>query len=72
MVNPNFWGDKVPKEGVHHTCIVCISIDSVMKMEKKNYYPQVYLEECKYKIKKKKMSRFIAVELELDSGSDFE
>ena len=40
-VNINFWGDKVPKEGVHHTCISCISIDSVMKMEKKNY-PQVY------------------------------
>ena len=40
-VNINFWGDKVPKEGVHHTCIACISMDSVMKMEKKNY-PQVY------------------------------
>ena len=35
-------------------------------------YPQVFLEECKYKIKKKKMPEFIDVELELDSGSDFE
>ena len=42
VVNTNFWGDKVPKEGVHHTCIACICIGSVMKMEKKNY-PQVYL-----------------------------
>ena len=37
---------------------------------RKKNYPQVYLEECKYKIKKKKMSRFIDVELELDSDSE--
>ena len=35
IVNINFWGDKVPKEGVHHTCIACISIDSVMKIDHK-------------------------------------
>ena len=40
-----------------------------MKMEKENYH-QVYLEECKYKIKKKKMSKFIDDELELDSDSE--
>ena len=40
-----------------------------MKMDKKTY-PQVYLEKCKYKIKKKKMLEFIDVELELDSSSD--
>ena len=41
-----------------------------MKMEKKNY-PQVYLEECKYEKKKKKMTRFIDVELDLDDSDDF-
>ena len=46
VVNINVWDNKVPKEGIHHTCIVCLSIDSVMKMDKKNY-PQVYSEECK-------------------------
>ena len=35
VINTNFWGDKISKEGVHRTCIACISIDSVMKMEKK-------------------------------------
>ena len=30
VVNTNIWGDKVLNEGVHHTCIACISIDSVM------------------------------------------
>ena len=54
---------------MHYTCIACIAIDFVMKMEKK-YFPQVYLEECKYKIKKIQMSRFINTELDLDSESD--
>ena len=34
------------------------------------YFPQVYLEECKYKIKKIQMSRFINAELDSDSDSD--
>ena len=42
-----------------------------MKMEK-NDYPQVYLEECKYKIKQTKMSKFINMELVLDSESESE
>ena len=45
--------------------------ENVMRMEKKNY-SQVYLEECKYKIKKIKMSEFINAEWELDSGSNSE
>ena len=39
------------RENKHYTCIVCITTDSVMKMEKKNYL-QVYLEECKYRMEK--------------------
>ena len=70
MVKTNLLGDGVPKENMHYTCIACIAIDSVMRMEKKNY-PQVYLEECKYKIKKKiQTSRFINTELKSDSESD--
>ena len=59
----------MPKENMHYTCIACITIDSVMRMDKK-YFPQVYLEECKYKIKKIQMSRFINTELKSDSDSD--
>ena len=43
--------DELPRAGVHYACMVCITINSVMRMEKKNY-PQVYLDKCKYKIKK--------------------
>ena len=71
MVKTNLLGDGVPKENMHYTCIACITIDSVMRMEKKNY-PQVYLEECKYKVKKIQMSKFINAELKSDSESNSE
>ena len=64
-------GNEVPKENMHYTCIACITIDSVMRMDKKNH-PQVYLEECKYRIKKIQMSRFINAELKSDSESESE
>ena len=47
-IKTNFLGNDVPKENMHYICITCITIDSVMRMDKKNY-PQVYLEEYKYK-----------------------
>ena len=69
VIKTNFLGNGIPKKNMHYTCIACITIDSVMRMEKKNY-PQVYLEECKYKIKKIQMSRFISAELDSDSDLD--
>ena len=54
---------------MHYTCIACITIDSIMKMNKKNY-PQVNLEECKYRVKKIQMSRFRNTELGSNSDSD--
>ena len=56
---------------MYYTCIACITIDSVIKMNKKDY-PQAYLEECKYKIKKIQTPRFINAELETDSEPDLE
>ena len=40
------------------------------RQKKKKKYPQVYLEECKYKIKKKKIVKFIDAELDLDDSDD--
>ena len=51
VIKTNLLGNEVPKEIMHYTCIACITIDSVMRMDKKKH-PQVYLEECKYRIKK--------------------
>ena len=66
-----FLGIEIPKENMHYTCIACITIYSVLKMDKKNY-SQVYLEECKYRVKKIQISRFTSTELESDSESDSE
>ena len=53
------------------TSISCITIDSVLRINKK-YHPQVYLEECKYKIKKKQMPKFIKTDSDSDLDSDLE
>ena len=61
----------MPKENMNYTCIACITIDSVMNIDKKNH-PQVYLEECKYRIKKTQMPKFIKNELKSDSDLDLD
>ena len=67
-IKTTFLGNDMPKENKHYTCIACITIDSVINVDKKNH-PQVYLEECKYRAKKIQMSRFINTELKSDSES---
>ena len=57
MINTLFSGNEIPKERNHYICIAAICIDSVLRVDKKNYL-QVYLEPCKNKIKKKKASKF--------------
>ena len=52
----------------HYFCIPAIDIDSVLKTDKK-VYPQAYLEECKYKLKKRKVTSFIDSEI-IDDDSD--
>ena len=58
----------------HYICIPAIDIDSVLKIDKKAY-PQAYLEECKYKLKKIKLVSFIDSEIiddsDIDSDNDF-
>ena len=52
----------------HYIYIPAIDIDSVLKIDKKAY-PQAYLEECKYKLKKRKLVSFIDSEI-IDDDSD--
>ena len=66
MTKTNVLGNEIPKENIHYTSIAYKTIDSVTKMDKTNY-PQVYLEECKYRVKKIQMPRFINARLESDS-----
>ena len=63
-----FNNNIVPMEKNHYICIPAIDIDSVLKIDKKAY-PQAYLEECKYKLKKRKIVSFIDSEI-IDDDSD--
>ena len=49
--------------------IPAIDINSVLKIDKRAY-PQAYLEECKYKLKKRKSVSFIDSEIIDDDNSD--
>ena len=70
-IKKNFLSNNVPEDNAYYTFIACITLDSVLKMNKKNY-PQIYLEECKYKVKQVRTPRFINTELESDPESDIE
>ena len=62
-----FCNNIFPQEQIEYICIPCITIDSILKIEKK-YYPQIYLEQCKYKEKERKMINLTDYDLlELDS-----
>ena len=57
-----FTDDIIPMEKNHYTCISAIDIDSLLKIEKRAY-PQAYLEQCKYKLRKRKPVNFIDSEI---------
>ena len=62
MIYTVFSGNEIQKERNHYICIAAICIGSVKKVDK-NDYLQVYSEQCKYKIKKRKSIDFIAAEV---------
>ena len=68
-MNTNFQGKKVPKENVSYKCSSLITLDSVIRVNKK-YYPQTLLEECKYVIRKNKMENLINDDLDLSSSDE--
>ena len=62
----------IPMERNHYICIPVIDIDSVLKIDKRAY-PQAYLEQCKYKLKKRKIVNYIDDEIiDEDSDSDID
>ena len=50
------------KENTPCTCLSIIMLDSVIKAKKK-YYPQTFLEECKYEQKRIKIENLIDYDL---------
>ena len=61
--------NNIPIERNHYICIPAIDIDSVLKIDNKRAYPQAYSEQCKYKLKKRKIVNYIDDEI-IDEDSD--
>ena len=68
-INTNFHNNRIPKEGSQCICLSVILINSVFRIGK-NYYPQVFLEECKYVVKEKKIPKYLIDDIEIFSDSD--
>ena len=67
-----FTNNAIPIERNYYICIPAIDIDSVLKIDKR-VYPQAYLEQCKYKLKKRKHVNFTDDEIiDEDSDSDID
>ena len=66
-----FTDNAIPVERNHYNCIPAIDIDLVLRIDNKRAYPQAYLEQCKYKLRKRKIVNFIDDEIvDKDSDSD--
>ena len=65
----NFHNKKMPKEKAPCKCFSIIMLDSVIKANKK-YYPQTFLEECKYVQEKIKLENYIDEDLEKSDSND--
>ena len=67
-----FTDDIIPFQRNHYVCIPAIGTDSVLKINKRAY-PQAYLEQFKYKLKKRRAVNFIDDEkIDEDSDSDID
>ena len=51
----NFQHNKIPKDNEYCACLSVILSDSIFVNSNKEYYPQIFLEECKYAIKDEKI-----------------
>ena len=67
-----FPNDFIPFERHHYNCIAVIDTDSVLKIDNKRAYPQAYLEQCKYKLRKRRVVNFIDNEIIDDEVSDID
>ena len=68
-----FTNNAIPIERTSYNCIPAIDIDSVLRIDNKRSYLQAYLEQCKYKLRKRKIVNFIDDEIideDIDSDID--
>ena len=59
----DFLNEEMAKVDSNYTCLAVIEIDFILKKDE-NYYPQIFLIECKYIEKEKMALRYITDDLE--------
>ena len=71
IIITNFHNKKTPKEKVLCKCLSIVILDSVIESDE-TYYPQTFLEECKYAQENIKFENYIDEELDSDSDNNDE
>ena len=69
-VYTNFQHNKMPKDNEYCACLSVILLDSIFVNSNKEYYPQIFLEQCKYAIKDRKIVNKINEGLKLSEFDD--
>lgn len=57
-LNTKFHGNGISKQDSRCVCLSVLLSDSVVEIGE-IYYPEVFLEECKYVVKENEVSKFI-------------
>ena len=68
-INSNFRNNKISKESSQFICLSVILINSVFRTGK-IFYPQVFLEKCKYVVQEKEVSEYITNKIKVFSDSN--
>ena len=53
-INTNVYGNKMPEDNECCTCLSVMLLDYIVKIDN-DYCPQIFLDECKYAINKRKI-----------------
>ena len=66
---PNFQHNKIPRDNEYCACLSVILLHSFFVNSNKEYYPQIFSEECKYAIEDRKIVNTINEDLELSESN---
>ena len=66
----NLYDNKMLIGNERYICLFVILLDSIFANSHKEYYSQMFLKECKYVVKNKKIMNNINEEVKLDESDD--
>ena len=59
-IDADVYGKGIPIKNAACSCLSLIVLESVIRASKK-YYPQTFLEECKYEVKRRKWRNLLMI-----------